>query len=45
MRNEISTDTIAHVYFLMGKRAVAEKRRREAAERVRRNRGESNPDC
>lgn len=39
MRSEIDVDTIAHVYFMMSKRAVEEKRRRAATERERRNRG------
>lgn len=39
MRNEIDIDTIAHVYFMMGKRAVEEKRRRAATERKRRAEG------
>lgn len=33
IRNEIDEDTIAHVYFMMGKKAVQEKRRRAAMDR------------
>jgi hypothetical protein len=36
IREEIATDQLAMVYFLMGKAAVQAKRRRAAAERERR---------
>jgi hypothetical protein len=36
MRYEIDIDTIAHVYFMMGKAAVAAKRRRAAIDRKKR---------
>jgi hypothetical protein len=36
MRDEIDEEVIAHVLFQMGKRAVAEKRRRAQVERDRR---------
>jgi len=44
MRDEIDVDTIAHVYFVMAKRQVEEKRRRAQAERERRRQETRNED-
>lgn len=38
-RDEIDTDKLALAYWLMAKRAVEEKREREAAEKAERRKG------
>lgn len=40
-RSEIDTDLLAFVYFQQGKRLVQQRRKREAAERVKRQEREA----